>query len=215
MKILGIGGNSFRDNKLVYGIEIAKNQFVKVAHCKNINQLYIQEDPFGNMVFTTSKDFPGDIPVDNIELSEYQAKEIIQFVSDYIAEKLRKMTQFELELYGYKGKFWKRDAERRLEKTKKSVENGEITINENGVARNCIGRVVMSDMMDILEFIFSNFNRENTEKALEKETQEFLKEYRKQQENHEYSLEELTEMRAAFGEGETVVDVFSGKKIEL
>lgn len=125
------------------------------------------------------------------------------------------MTQFELELYGYKGNFWKKDAKKRLKAIQEDISNGNITIDENGVARNCIGRVVMSDMMDVIELASQNFNRKNTEKAREKEDWKFIKEYKKQQENHKYSQEELAEMRAAFGEGETVVDVFTGKKIKL
>ena len=39
--------------------------------------------------------------------------------------------------------------------------------------------------------------------------------YRKQMENHVPSGEELFEMRAAFGEGEEVVNVITGKKIQL
>lgn len=43
----------------------------------------------------------------------------------------------------------------------------------------------------------------------------FLAEYVKHQRNNPPSDEELFEMRAAFGEGETVVDVLSGRRIYL
>ena len=126
-----------------------------------------------------------------------------------------KKSRFELELSGERGDFWKKDAEKRLEEVKKDIAKGDITIDEDGVARNCLGRVVMSDMADIIELVSKDFNRKNTEDARDKEDRKFIEEYRKQQKNREYSWEELAEMRAAFGKGTTVVDVFSGKKIEL
>jgi len=48
-----------------------------------------------------------------------------------------------------------------------------------------------------------------------KEVAQFLDEYRKANENRKYSEEEVFEMRAAFGEGETVVDIVTGKKVQL
>ena len=53
------------------------------------------------------------------------------------------------------------------------------------------------------------------EEARDKEVSEFLKDYRERQKNHVHSPEELFEMRAAFGPGTTVVNVFTGKKIQL
>lgn len=211
MEIIAKVGESQNQNKEVYYVKIAENQVVRVAYSKNINQLYIEEDAFGNMVFNSDECTPANTEIK----SEYRAKEIIKFVAEHVNQQKSKMTQFELELFGYKGIFWRKDAEKRLKETEEDIKTGEITIDRNGVARNCIGRVVMRDMMDIIEHVSKDFNRENTEKALDKENQEFLKEYRKQQENYEPSQEELAEMRAAFGEGETVVDVITGKKIKL
>ena len=51
--------------------------------------------------------------------------------------------------------------------------------------------------------------------AYKEDTETFLKRYREQQKNKVYSEEELYEMRAAFGEGETVVNVVTGKRITL
>lgn len=49
--------------------------------------------------------------------------------------------------------------------------------------------------------------------AREADTAKFLASYRANP--PQPSAEELSEMRAAFGEGETVVDVFTGRKIQL
>lgn len=53
------------------------------------------------------------------------------------------------------------------------------------------------------------------EEARNKDTDSFLSEYRKQMKNHVPSNEEMYEMRAAFGEGTTIVNVITGKKIKL
>lgn len=210
MQIIARTGDSQNQNKEVYYVKIAENQVVRVAYSKNINQLYIEEDAFGNMVFNDAC-----TPANTEIKSEYRAKEIIKFVVEHVNQRKSQMTQFELELFGYKGNFWRKDAEKRLKETEEEIKSGKITIDENGVARNCIGRVVMHDMMDIIEHVSKDFNRKNTEKALDKENREFLEEYRKQQENHELSQEELFEMRAVFGEGEIVMDVITGKEIKL
>lgn len=71
---------------------------------------------------------------------------------------------------------------------------------------------------DILEFwdhIGKSFDLEKSKSLDEEESTKFLEEYRKSQENRQYSEEELFEMRAAFGEGETVINVFTGKKTIL
>jgi len=51
--------------------------------------------------------------------------------------------------------------------------------------------------------------------AYDKETAEFLADYRERMKNWKPSEEDLFEMRAAFGEGEEVVNVITGKKIKL
>lgn len=123
------------------------------------------------------------------------------------------MTRFEQELSGALGAYWKRDAERRLEKAKADLEAGRITIDEAGVARNCIGRVLMDDQMELLIRVTDRANAEATRAAREAEVEAELAEYRANY--RDPSAEELAEMRAAFGPGATVVDVITGKKIKL
>ena len=53
------------------------------------------------------------------------------------------MTRFEKELSGALGAYWKKSAEKELEKVREELEQGLITIDENGVARNRIGRVLI------------------------------------------------------------------------
>ena len=123
------------------------------------------------------------------------------------------MTRFEKELSGALGPFWQKDAERRLAQVKADLEAGRITIDEAGVARNCIGRVLMDDQMELLIRVTDRANAEATHTAREAEVEAELAEYRANYKGP--SAEELAEMRAAFGPGATVVNVITGKKIKL
>ena len=123
------------------------------------------------------------------------------------------MTRFEKELSGALGTYWKKEAEKELEKIKAEIERGEITIDEAGVARNCIGRVLMDDMLEKVAKISNKVNTEATKAARNTETSTLLNEYRKNYK--EPSAEEKEEMIATFGKGTTVVDLISGKRITL
>lgn len=123
------------------------------------------------------------------------------------------MTRFEKELSGALGDYWKREAEKELEKVKAEIENGEITIDEAGVARNCVGRVLMNDMLEKVAMITNKVDIEATKAAREKATSELINEYRNNYKGP--SAEEKAEMISAFGKGTTVVDILSGKHINL
>ena len=58
------------------------------------------------------------------------------------------MTRFQRELSGELGEFWKNDAEKRLDKVRAELAEGKITIDAEGIARNCIGRVLMDDLLE-------------------------------------------------------------------
>ncbi len=123
------------------------------------------------------------------------------------------MTRFQRELNGELGAYWKKEAEKELERMKTDLQGGKITIDENGVARNCIGRVLMSDMLEKLAMVTDKVSVEATTAARDKEVSESLAEYRKNA--RPVSEEERMEMQAAFGKGTTVVNVLTGEKTEL
>ena len=123
------------------------------------------------------------------------------------------MTRFMRELNGDCGAFSKSEAEKELARIKADLEAGRITIDENGVARNCIGRALMDDMLEKLALVTDKADKSATEAARAAENAKALEEYRRNRKPH--SAEEIAEMRAAFGEGTTVVDVISGEKITL
>ena len=123
------------------------------------------------------------------------------------------MTRFEKELSGALGAYWKKSAEKELEKVKEELEKGLITIDENGVARNRIGRVLMSDMLEKLTYVTDAVDTDATTKAREEEVVKNLEEYRKNA--RPATEEELDEMRAAFGTGKTVVNIITGQEYHL
>jgi hypothetical protein len=63
------------------------------------------------------------------------------------------MTRFAEELNGMRGDFWKKEAEKELARVQADYEAGKITIDENGIARNCIGRILMADMLEKLALV--------------------------------------------------------------
>lgn len=125
------------------------------------------------------------------------------------------MTRFDRELRGEYGEFWKKEAIQYLHKIEEEVFRGEITIDEEGVARNCIGRVVVDEVANALDYIIQDgsFRWDKTIEARNKENEEFLKEYASREPH--YSSEEIAEMKAAFGEGTKVVNILTGREIQL
>ena len=123
------------------------------------------------------------------------------------------MTRFEKELSGALGAYWKKSAEKELEKIREELGQGLITIDENGVARNRIGRVLMSDMLEKLTYITDAVDTEATTKAREEEVAKTREEYRRNV--RPATEEELDEMRAAFGRGKTVVNIITGQEYHL
>ena len=123
------------------------------------------------------------------------------------------MTRFERELSGALGDYWKKSAEKELTKIREELEQGLITIDENGVARNRIGRVLMSDLLEKLTFITDAVDAKATAKARDEEVSRSLSAYRANRKP--VNEEEKNEMRAAFGKGQTVVDILTGERITL
>lgn len=123
------------------------------------------------------------------------------------------MTRFEKKLSGALGAYWKKEAEKELARVKADIDEGKITIDENGIARNCIGRTLHDDMLEKVAKVSDKVNVEATRDARDEETAKVIEAYRASYTGP--SEEEIFEMRAAFGTGTTVVDIFTGKKIKL
>lgn len=76
---------------------------------------------------------------------------------------------------------------------------------------NCVPNDVMQEMHE--QGVVTKAQVVATRNARDLETAQFLREYRERQQPA--TEEERTEMRAAFGEGATVVDVISGRETRL
>ena len=72
------------------------------------------------------------------------------------------MTRFERELNGSLGAYWKAEAEKELARIKAELDAGKITIDDQGVALNCIGRPLMSDMAEKVALVTDRIDREAT-----------------------------------------------------
>ena len=123
------------------------------------------------------------------------------------------MTRFERELSGALGAYWKTSAEKELKQIEKDLNEGKITIDASGVARNCIGRVLMNDLLEKLTYITDKVDVEATQAARSAEVSKRLEGYRRTA--RPASHEEVNEMRAIFGEGQTVVDIITGQRYSL
>ena len=123
------------------------------------------------------------------------------------------MTRFERELSGALGAFWKKEAEKELARIEKDLENGKITIDEKGIARNSIGRVLMSDMAEKVSYITDRIDLEATKEARSEAVSQVLTALKNNA--RPATEEEKDEMRAAFGKGQTVINILTGERINL
>ena len=131
----------------------------------------------------------------------------------WLTEGVRTMTRFQRELSGELGAYWQRQAEAELAKVKADLDSGAITIDEAGVARNCIGRALMDDLLEKLALVTDKADSAATRAARAAEVEADLESYRAARKAP--SAEELAEMRAAFGEGAKVLDIITGEEIQL
>lgn len=123
------------------------------------------------------------------------------------------MTRFMRDLNGEFGPYWKKQAEKELETTRAALKHGNITIGVTGIGCNCIGRVLSDDVLEKVAMVSDEIDVQATKQARAEEVAADIKAYR---ENYTPpSREELLEMQAAFGTGTTVVDILTGKEIQL
>ena len=77
-------------------------------------------------------------------------------------------------------------------KLDQKLAEGKITVDENGIARNCIGRVLMDDMLEKLTYITDTVDEEATKAARDEEVSRSLEAYRKSRAGRRISEEERT-----------------------
>lgn len=123
------------------------------------------------------------------------------------------MTRFERELSGTLGDYWKVSAEMELKQIEKDLNEGKITIDASGVARNHIGRVLMNDLLEKLAYITDEVDIEATQAARTAEVSKSLENYRRNA--RPTSCEEFNEMRAAFGKEQIVANIITDQHYYL
>lgn len=123
------------------------------------------------------------------------------------------MTRFEQEWSGALGEYWVKHA--REEAAKLLAERDNIKVEDDGAALwISSGNYLPEDVVEKLIYGGADFfSPEATAIKRDAQDRAFIEEYRKNK--HPLSEEALCEMRAAFGEGETVIDVLSGERYEL
>ena len=84
------------------------------------------------------------------------------------------VSRFMQEISGEFGEFWKRSAEKELAKVQADLNSGAITIDVHGVARNCIGRVLMDDMQEKVMMLTDKVSKAATQAARAAETEALL-----------------------------------------
>jgi hypothetical protein len=122
------------------------------------------------------------------------------------------MTRFEAELKGVHGEFWQKQAIEDIQKIEKEFEEKEILVLDCGaLVWKSNGRALPKEVTEKLEFTNIIYNKEAHEKFRDEQTTKILQAIKPRK----VSRQEMHEMKAAFGKGTTVVNVFTGKKIKL
>ncbi len=125
-------------------------------------------------------------------------------------------SRFMMELSGELGPYWVKSAREEINKMQDRADRGEILTEEDGAVKwKRSGNYLPEDCVEKLSYTHFTFSPEATKKKRDAQTERSLKAYRESRKNHSYSAEELYEMRAAFGAGETVVDVITGQRVTL
>lgn len=126
-------------------------------------------------------------------------------------------TRFQQELSGELGEYWVKEAKRKIDEAEDRIVNGEIEFRFGVPYWANVNRIVPEDYREyIAEGCFAGLlDEERTTEEARIANEKWLAEYREAMKDYEPSEEELFEMRAAFGEGATVVNVFTGKEIKL
>lgn len=97
----------------------------------------------------------------------------------------------------------------------KAQFESDATVTDGIVRWNANGGVLPADVLVFWAHLGKPFDAEASERVRKAEQDVFIARYREQQKDHVPDAEELHEMRAAFGPGETVVNVITGRRLRL
>ena len=112
--------------------------------------------------------------------------------------------------------FWQKNAEKEVARILEKYENGELLIDEYGIAYwKTNNHAVPADIAYMGKYGGLPIDLEMTKELEDRQAEQAISAYRERMKDHVYTEEELWEMRAAFGEGTTVIDAITGRKIRL
>lgn len=123
------------------------------------------------------------------------------------------MTRFQQEISGALGQWWEDHAKKEVERAVRKADENAIVEDNGAIKWKSNGSYLMDDFCEMLEYAGYQFNRKATAEARNIQVVESLKNYKLNYTGP--NAEELAEMRAAFGEGETIVNVITGDVIQL
>lgn len=97
------------------------------------------------------------------------------------------------------------------------IENFETkTYVKNAVVRwKNNDEIPSQEIMEIWKYKGLGFDFEKSVEQKKKEDEKFLEEYREKMKNYVPSREEIVEMQAAFGKGETVINALTGQTYKI
>ena len=124
----------------------------------------------------------------------------------------------EKRLSGAYGAFWQKEAKKQVADMQTKADNGEIIFEINGAVKwVSSGNYLPEECVELLlhTAYADKVDPDITALARKVQTHEQLERYRESRKNYVPSDEELYEMRAAFGEGTTVVDVITGQRFTV
>ena len=123
------------------------------------------------------------------------------------------MTRFQKEISGQLGDYWQASAEQDVKEAVIYADKNAIVEDDGAIKWKSNGAYIPDDFCEKLEYAGYKFSREATAIKRDVQVQKELAQYRANYTGP--SDEEIAEMRAAFGEGETVVDTITGKIFKL
>lgn len=127
--------------------------------------------------------------------------------------KMTRRTRFQKEISGELGDFWKNHAQKEVEDAVKSANERAVVEEDGAIKWVSNNHYIPDDFCEKLEYAGYNFDRESTRIKADKQSRENIQKYIANQKYYAPTEEQILEMRSIFGEGVTVVDVFTGRTL--
>lgn len=125
------------------------------------------------------------------------------------------MSRFKEDVGGLHGESSRLFAERDAQQIYEKASLDAVVEQDGAIKWKSNGCYLMDDACEMLEYKGFPFSREATRQKREIQVDQEIAEYKARRKGQPLSDEELYEMRAAFGPGETIVNVITGETHQL